>query len=260
MEDKKIDLGGKFGDLTVIGRVSAAEAKRSKPRWVCLCSCGEESLVCSYRLGKGLSTRCNSCAKKASGVSQRTATHYHSRKVHGAWSSMKNRCKNPNYNGYSNYGGRGISYCDRWESFDVFIEDMGEPPTKGHSLDRIDCNGNYSKENCRWADSVTQSNNRTNNVKFEFDGRERTLAQWASEYGIDYEVLRARYHRGLNAEKILFVGDLNPSYTYITPNGEFDSIPSVCKAHSIPKSTAFNRFKSAKAVEWVKIKNNNDTE
>jgi len=254
MENEKVSVGKEFGDLRVIGELATGERGVKRKSWICLCKCGSESIIDTHRLKSGLSIRCTWCAKKASGVSQRTLAHYHSRKAHGAWSALKNRCGNENYSSFSSYGGRGISYCERWESFDNFIADMGEPPTKSHSLDRIDCDGNYSKENCRWATMKEQQNNRTNNVKFEFNGKEKTLAQWAGEYNIDYEVLRARYHRGLSPDKILFSGDLNPSYKYRTPNGEFDSIASVCESHSIPRSTASNRFKSTKAVEWVKIK------
>lgn len=97
-----------------------------------------------------------------------------------SWSEMKARCKNPSH-GRGNY--LGITYCERWESFVNFFADMGVRPS-GTSLDRIDPNGNYEPGNCRWADIITQENNRRNNVYYLVDGERLTLPQIARKYGI----------------------------------------------------------------------------
>lgn len=81
-------------------------------------------------------------------------------KVYAAWLSMLNRCNNPRATRYSYYGGRGVKVCKRWRKFENFFEDMGQPPTKGHSLDRINNNGNYEAKNCRWATRSEQMKNR----------------------------------------------------------------------------------------------------
>lgn len=249
---QEVKVGSVFCNLTVKGVLLAGEKGVKRKSWVCSCSCGEESVVDTYRLKSGKATRCNGCAKKASGRSQRTARHLFSRKAYNTWSSLKNRCTNPNYEFYSNYGGRGVSFCDSWSLFENFIADMGEPPTKSHSIDRIDPNKGYCKGNCRWATMEEQQNNRTNNVKLTHNGETKTLAQWSKLFGLDYEVVRSRFHRGLSSEKVLFSGDLNPRYRYTTPLGVFAKLEDVCESHSIPRSTARNRFHSKKNIEWVK--------
>ncbi len=96
---------------------------------------------------------------------------------------MKSRCFNDKYSHYSYYGGRGITVCDRWaNSFDLFLADMGVRPD-GMTLDRIDPDGNYCAENCRWASRESQVDNRRNAVFFEMNGASKTLKEWAAFYG-----------------------------------------------------------------------------
>lgn len=133
----------------------------------------------------------------------RRRSHGKSRtKVYVAWVSMINRCDNPRAFHYSEYGGRGIRACDEWHTFVNFYRDMGEPPTKEHSLDRIDVNGNYCKENCRWADKRTQSNNRRSRVSITINGETKNLSEWAKVFGISANRAFMRYYRGMPTEKI----------------------------------------------------------
>ena len=98
---------------------------------------------------------------------------------HVTWANIKSRCYSKNSKHYNRYGGRGIRVCDRWlNSFENFYADMGKKPT-GLSIDRIDNNGDYSKENCRWADNQQQSNNRRSNTILELNGKIHTLAEWS---------------------------------------------------------------------------------
>jgi len=119
-------------------------------------------------------------------------THGYSRTpTYHAWANMKARCNNPNASAYKNYGGRGIKVCDEWnESFHSFLNDMGEKPN-GLTLDRIDVNGNYEKDNCRWLSTQGQSNNRRDTVWVEIDGASMSIAQASELLGVPYE--RARW-------------------------------------------------------------------
>lgn len=114
-----------------------------------------------------------------------------------SWNCMKQRCNNPKRRTDNAY--KGITYCDRWEKFINFYEDMGDRPA-GTTLDRIDPNGNYTKENCRWANITIQNNNKRNNVKYNYDGELLTLRQLSIKYNIDYIKLKHRIYR--NKESI----------------------------------------------------------
>lgn len=123
-------------------------------------------------------------------------------RVYVAWRAMHQRCLDPRSTRHHLYGGRGIEICQRWRKFELFYEDMGDPPA-GHSLERIDSNGNYEPANCRWADPVTQANNKNSNHWIEFNGKKQTMMQWSRELGIPYSTLRNRLRKGWHPDKAL---------------------------------------------------------
>jgi hypothetical protein len=134
------------------------------------------------------------------------------------WSKLQGRCYRPKEDSYKNYGGRGIK-CE-WGSFKEFYKDMSPSFKKGLTLDRIDNDKNYSKQNCRWATPKEQQNNRRNNVRLEYAGQEKTLSQWADLLDFPYYVLCARRKQGWTIEEMFeypeWVHLKNIHQTYLT--------------------------------------------
>jgi hypothetical protein len=114
------------------------------------------------------------------------------------WKNMKTRCMNPNNSAFMDYGGRGIKVCDRWLAFENFLEDMGRAPSRAHSLDRVDNNGNYCKENCRWVTRSEQARNKRNNIPVTINGVTKVLADWLLDYRVGREVFNRRVKRGMS--------------------------------------------------------------
>jgi hypothetical protein len=114
------------------------------------------------------------------------------------WNNFKTRCYNSNTLNYNRYGGRGITVCDKWLTFEGFLEDMGKRPSRNHSLDRINNDGNYCKDNCRWTTRKEQTRNRSTNVYIFYNGRNMILKDLAKEVGLDYQVIKRRLDKGVD--------------------------------------------------------------
>ena len=184
--------GSKFGSLTVV-RLAPKEGRGR--RWECRCDCDATTAVLAGNLLNGNTTSCGCRGSRAS-IGDRTRTHGSTNAAeYNVWCKMRARCLSASSDQYQYYGGRGISICVRWSEFASFLADMGKRPSRRHTLDRIDTNGNYEPGNCRWADSETQSNNRRNNRKITYDGRSQTVGQWARELGMMYGTLWARLEK-----------------------------------------------------------------
>jgi len=119
------------------------------------------------------------------------------------WHLMRQRCENPKASGFENYGGRGIRVCDRWQSFDAFLADMGTRPSAKHQLDRVDTNSDYSPENCRWATRAVQARNTRRTHMITFRGVSLCLTDWAARAGLTRAALKSRVARGWPIEKAL---------------------------------------------------------
>ena len=198
-----IDLpGSKFGRLTVVER-SAKSRKAGHAMWTCLCDCGTFCEVDSYALRHGLTRSCGCLMREWQNASHCTHGKSGSR-LYSIWLGMRDRCNRPGNKYYGHYGGRGIKVCFAWDtSFEAF-SDWADQAGYNDSLtiDRIDVNGDYCPENCRWATVVEQGRNKRYNRKLQYRGEEKTLGEWAEETGIPIALISSRFSRGWNAERI----------------------------------------------------------
>lgn len=191
----KLD-GQRFGRLTVV-RQDSIRAK-GFVRWVCLCDCGAECVVKGRHLATGKTRSCGCLMRdKAREAAQKTRTHGYSKTpLYRVWAAIKNsRTRDPRY--------ARVQLCDRWKKFENFLADMGDRPSNDHSVERIDNDGAYSPENCRWATQKEQMNNTRSNVFLEWNGQRKTLKQWSEHLGLSYPALGARIRAGWPVERAL---------------------------------------------------------
>lgn len=182
-------IGHRYERLTVIERAPNAGPKDKNARWHCRCDCGRMVIAYGQDLARSKVKSCG-CLNAS-----RIFKHGMSRtKLSRVWIAMRNRCENPDNPSFHNYGGRGIAVDERWSDFANFYADMGQCP-KGHMLERIDNNGPYCKENCKWATGVEQHNNKRTNRMVTAFGRTQTIAQWSAETGIPWTNIRNRIDR-----------------------------------------------------------------
>lgn len=195
---KFIDLTGqKFGRLLVLGR--AKNSRTGITRFNCLCDCGKRSIVTGVQLRNGHTQSCG-CLRKDLLITHNATNS----RLYTLWWGIKSRCNNSKCRGYKDYGGRGIKICKEWLDFQNF-HDWAHANGYNDTLtiDRIDVNGNYCPENCRWADMKFQGNHRRNNRIIEFQNQTHTVSEWSAITGINIATLYARLDRGWSAEKAL---------------------------------------------------------
>lgn len=192
--------GMRFDRLLVVREVKRPATGRRF--WHCVCNCGETTVSDQ----KGLLTGCiRSCGclyrEKAARMNYKHGMS--ETDTYNIWCHMLRRCNNKKNSRYPDYGGRGITVCERWHDFENFIADMGERPSKNYSINRIDNDGNYEPGNCNWATLKEQANNTRRNHWIEINGERKTLSQWAVEYGIKASIVLRRLTRGLTPEDAL---------------------------------------------------------
>jgi hypothetical protein len=188
-------LGLRYGRLVVIGSI---HVRGLGTGWECLCDCGQKTYAAGNNLETGNTTSCG-CFHAA-----RLRTHGKTKsRVYTIWKGMRRRCQSPKALEYRNYGARGISVCERWQTFENFLSDMGEPED-GLTIERINNDGNYEPSNCKWASYKDQLNNRRNNHYVSAFGRRRTLTQWSEEMNIPTSTIKNRLYRAkLSPEEAL---------------------------------------------------------
>lgn len=191
--------GMRFGKLIVTERAGTSSGNAT---WYCLCDCGKKTVVTACNLKHGGTVSCG--CHRDTNVSSINKTHGKSNTdEYHCWLHMHARCSNRESSDYPNYGGRGIKVCERWLLFEAFLADMGERPSRRHSIDRINNDGDYGPGNCRWATREQQGNNKRSNRKLSCNGVELTLSQWATRTGISRGAIKQRLKRGWSVERSL---------------------------------------------------------
>lgn len=178
----KYDLvGKKFNRLTVISRDIRENKKKSY--WNVVCDCGVRKSVIGCNLVNGELKSCGCFHRENQANRQRKHDMSHCNE-YAIWENMISRCQNKNNKAYKNYGARGIVVSDEWKDFKNFFADMGNRPSLKHTLDRIDNQGNYCKENCKWSSWNEQARNRRTNNNITFKGKTMCLTDWAKSLNI----------------------------------------------------------------------------
>jgi len=187
-------VGEIYSNLTVL---EFSSIKNNNSHWICCCNiCGGKTEVSRPNLRSGNTKDCG-CMRSEKISNSHTIHGYSNSPTWSSWVKLRQRVTTKKNKTYAS-----ISYDERWNIFELFLEDMGERP-KGHTIDRIDNNKGYYKENCRWATHKEQSRNRSNNVILTFNGKTMCATDWANEIGISRNTIRRRIKRDLPIEIIL---------------------------------------------------------
>lgn len=211
-KNRALLTGKRFGRLTAIKDVGSQNWKRM---WLCKCDCGGEKVVTCGNLNSGIIQSCGCLQRETRGKSRRIHGLTRSRE-YARWQAMLRRCFDPTHESFKDYGGRGITVCDRWKSSVVaYLEDIGQMPGENYSVDRIDNNANYScgkcqectdngwTMNCRWATREQQSRNARSNRMFTINGKTRCLTAWCTQYSVPVTTAWHRLKRHLTIEESL---------------------------------------------------------
>lgn len=211
MKKPKYNLTGKkFERLTVIRYISAEERdgfshKKDSRRWLCKCDCGNIVRLRTEQLLQGKAKSCGCYIKDIfHNQTIKNTTHgLKNTRLYRIWNNIKDRCYNKNCKDYFKYGGRGIRVCNEW--LDNFQEFYDWCILNGYSdnlsIDRIDVNGNYEPNNCRWVTMKMQCRNRRNNLILEYKGERKSLAEWCEELNLDYHLVHNRLYNDWTVER-----------------------------------------------------------
>ena len=198
-------IGRRFGMLVVTGEAPRVGVKNDA-RWMCHCDCGVDKAISATCLTTGNTRSCTCLRRKA--TSERQTSHGDNRPgnrhpLYGVWAGIHRRCYNPHEKRFNRYGGRGIVMCERWLDYANFKADMGASYQRGLTIERINNDGNYEPNNCRWASVKEQCRNRSTSRWLEFNGQRKTVAEWAETLNLRPERISARLGAGWPVEKVL---------------------------------------------------------
>lgn len=201
-------INKKFGRLTVVSLAYKVQRYKTNGQrggyrefYNCLCDCGNTCVVEKWQLIKGCTKSCG-CYKREFAQSSFSTHNLTNHRLYNTWCHMKGRCYNSDNKAYSNYGGRGITVCDEWKNdFQAFYNwAMANGYKEDLTLDRIDVNGNYEPDNCRFTTMKVQQNNKQNHFYITIYNRTQTLAEWCEEKKLDYNKIMARIQSGWTIE------------------------------------------------------------
>lgn len=180
----KIDIiGQRFGRLMVISEAEE-RTKCGEVKYLCQCDCGNTKIIAGTSLRYGKSKSCGCLLSES--TAKRSRSHGKSKtRLFKIWAGMRDRCTNPNRREYKDYGGRGITVCKEWEDFQAFYDwSMANGYAENLTIDRVENDGPYSPDNCRWTTRKTQSNNTRQTVHITIDGETKNMEQWAATIGV----------------------------------------------------------------------------
>lgn len=207
-------VGERYGRL-VVDHLHCHGGNGKKPLWACKCDCGGMAYVSRQDLLRGHTTSCG-CYRLETQKDPTNKHHTHGMKktrLYRIYNGMKNRCYNTKGREYPWYGGRGIILADEWLGENGFIHFKEWAFANGYqenlTIDRINVNGNYAPDNCRWVNWKVQENNRRNNVLVTINGTTKTFSEWCEFYGVPYGRAKSRYQKGFTIEDVFYKGKLN---------------------------------------------------
>lgn len=197
MKYKEMD---KINGITILAR---APNKKGRTMYYCLCHCGNLFKTSQSHLYDGHTTSCG-CIHKINASILFTTHGKTGTRLRGIWNNMKTRCYNKHYYQYKDWGGRGVEICNEWlNDFQTFYEwAINNGYKENLSIDRIDVNGNYEPNNCRWVDTKTQANNKRNNVKITYNGMTKTISEWADYLGVNRNAFSSRVKRKWDIDRV----------------------------------------------------------
>ena len=188
--------GERFGNIFVIKEIEPTDNVR---QWLVSCDCGKKFVKSHKHVATAKSCGC-ARKEKVGNINRKHSKVKH--ELYSTWKGMRQRCSNKNSMFYKNYGGRGIEVCSRWNNFENFLNDMGERP-KGKTIDRINNNGNYEPNNCRWASRSTQASNTRQSINITFKGVTKSASDWSRSIGGSHLLVSRRLKKGWTIEEAL---------------------------------------------------------
>lgn len=244
-------VGLRFHKLVVIKLAPRRNSDEGR-RWWCQCDCGKMKDVQQGSLRNGSTTTCGGkgCKKTSKPTHGASKT-----KLYEIWAGMRQRCSNPGATNYARYGGAGVRVCKRWADFASFAADMGQRPSAGHTLDRIDSNKGYTPSNVRWALIGQQQSNLKSNKVITYKGTTLHLSAWARKAGMNSATLSHRLLLGVPFERAIQAGNIRTRgprpERLLTYKGKTQNLSAWAKEVGVTSGTIGRRLRLGATLQQV---------